>query len=675
MANRDLSWLSFNYRVLLEARDPSVPLYDRIKFLSIFSSNLDEFFRVRVAHWQNLHLIEKKRLRTTLRENPEVILRRIHQIVESQLKEYGKLFREIIYKQLAAAGVQIYRNEKVLSSHRDAVRNYFRSKVLTYLQPVILNAGKSKTLFLKNKELYFALSLKRKLGKDKMYYAVLNIPSQDLPRFIQLPDIKGRKYFMFLDDVIRANLQFVFPGYEVLECAGIKLNRDADLQIDDEFTGDLADKIRKHLARRNVGNPSRFLFDESASKELISYFCDRYSISEMEAVPGGRYHNLNDFMSLPNPAYPRLSYPENRPLRIPAIDDAHSIFEILDRQDVLLHFPYQSYDYVLRFFNEAAIDPKVREIKITLYRIASDSFIANALISAAQNGKKVTVFVELKARFDEENNLLWAEKMKQAGIRIIYSIPGLKVHAKVSVVIRKSKGKKVKYGYFGTGNFNEKTADIYADHTLLTSHEAMTIELNFVFNHLCNHPDPPLFNHLLVSQFNMKERLLGMIKREMEIVKKGGKGHVVLKINNLEEPQMIKALYKAANGGVKIDLIVRSVCCLLPISENIRIIRLVDRYLEHARVFWFGNNGSPEVFLGSADWMSRNLHRRIEVDFPLHDPALKEEVETELMLQLEDNTKAYYIKSETQQLKKNEPKKKKVRAQQEYYQWLKSRCR
>lgn len=672
--SRDLSWLSFNYRVLLEAEDASLPLYERIKFLAIFSSNLDEFYRVRVAHWQNLAQIEKEKLKSTIPDNPVIVLRRIHRTVNTQLQKYGRLFRKIIFDQLRTEGIIIYQNENILKSHRDVVRHYFRSKVLTYLHPVILNAKKSRLLFLNNKCLYLALSIRRKRDESKRYCAILNIPSEELPRFVNLPDIRGKKYYIFLDDVIRANLEFLFPGYFIEECVSIKLNRDADLQIDDEFSGNLAEKIRTHLSRRNIGNPSRFLFDKTASPELINYLCERYGISQHELVPGGRYHNLNDFMSLPNPKFPRLSYPTVLPLRISSLDDAHSIFGALKKRDIMLHFPYQSYDYVLRFFNEAAIDPKVREIKITLYRIASNSFIANSLINAAQNGKKVTVFVELKARFDEENNLRWAEKMKNAGIKIIYSLPGLKVHAKVALITRKAGGEKIRYGYLGTGNFNEKTADLYADHALLTSNEDMLKELNLVFNYLTGHPEPPVFNHLLVAQFNMTTRFLEMIEREVQYALQGKKGHIIIKVNNLEEPGMVWALCRAADLGVKIDLIARSICCLTPENSNIRIIRLVDRYLEHTRSFWFNNDGNDELYLASADWMTRNLYHRIEVGFPVYDPKLKKEIEQELLFQLADNTKAFLIKDTQDQEKIKPGNQPKVRAQVDYHKWLKERC-
>jgi polyphosphate kinase len=407
-------------------------------------------------------------------------------------------------------------------------------------------------------------------------------------------------------------------------------------------------KIQKQITKRDLGVPSRFLYDGSASAELLETFREIFELEEEDLVNGGKYHSLFDFFQLPNPIGPELEYEKQPPLNNRHIDQYRSIFEAIDQWDQILHFPYHSYNYILQFFNQAAIDPGVTEIKVTFYRMASDSVIGNALISAAKNGKKVTVFIELKARFDEENNLIWAEKMQKEGVKIVYSIPGIKVHAKVALVKKKIGPRKYKnYCFFGTGNLNEQTAAIYCDHGVLTQNENMGKELDQLFKYLHEQKPPQPFQHLLVSQFNIIDRFYVLIDREIAHAQAGKEGRITIKLNNLEEHGMIDKLYEASRAGVKIELIVRSICCLIPgvegMSENITVRRIVGRYLEHARVFWFHNNGDHELFMGSADWMKRNLKSRIEVTFPIYNEELKRQLKELLMLQLKDNTKAVLL--------------------------------
>lgn len=673
---RDLSWLSFNNRVLLEAADKSVPLFERIKFLAIYSSNLDEFFRVRVASLRQVDALDKPSIKEALDHLPEEVLESIHDEVSRQQEEYGRIFREEILPELEKANFHLYQNEDIRPEHKPFVVRFFRSKVLSYLQPTILSQGK-KAPFLENRFIYLAVKL-RKPGKDEMFYAHLNIPSDDLPRFISIPCTGDTQHFIMLDDIIRYNLPVIFPGYEILGSYSVKMNRDADLAIEDEFSGDLVNKIRKQLDQREIGPPSRFLYDSHIDDELLSFIEEKFNLDEKDMVAGGRYHNMYDLFGMPDPKDDDLVYGPLLPLHKSSLENIVSIFDAIDQEDRILHFPYQSYDYVLRFFNEAAIDPSVTHVKVTLYRIAHNSFIANALISAARNGKKVTVFVEVKARFDEENNLKWAEKMERAGVRLIYSIPGLKVHAKVALVRRRDEdGNKKHYAFFGTGNFNENTANIYADHGLMTSHHDMTCELNNVFRYLYKRKLPKKnFKHLLVSQFNLDDRFLEMIDREIRAAKNNEKAHIIIKLNNIQERRMVDKLYEASQAGVKIDLIVRAICCLRPgiegLSENVRAIRIVDRFLEHARIFIFHNGGMEDMYLASADWMRRNLHDRIEVGFPVYKEELKREIRKLIDLQLEDTEKASLLDKDLVNHSLKAENGHKVRSQMDFYDWLRA---
>ena len=664
---RDLSWLKFNYRILMEAADQSVPLYERLKFIAIYSSNLDEFFRVRVATWQRLVRIKKK-IKAELGASPKKLLKKILQEVNQQQEQYGTILKKSIIPQLAQHNILLYPLAEAPTPHESEIKHYFLSRVLSYLQPVILTDSQ-RTLFLENGQLYFALELQK---QGTLQYAVVNIPSNQLPRFLQLPDYEGKHYLIYLDDVIRMNLNYIFPGFEVLGCYAIKLNRDADLEIEDEFDGNLVEKIQKHLHKRQVGPPSRFLFDQNMPEALQDFLQQQFELSPDEMIVGGPYHNLNDFMKLPNPLAPALTEQSMPPLKHPQLKGSNGIFRSISERDQILHFPYQSYDYVLRFFNEAAIDPLVEEINVTLYRVAAESLIANALISAAMNGKQVTAFVEVKARFDEANNLKWAQKMEEAGVRLIYSLPGLKVHAKVALIKRKTDQGLDYFAYLGTGNFHEGTARIYGDHGLLTADKQLGRELEQVFDLLESPTDATSFEHLLVAQHNMQPKFLSLIQREIEQHQSGGQGHIIIKLNNIEDRVMIDKLYEASTAGVKIDLLVRGICCVIPdqiYSQNITITRLIDGYLEHARMFWFRNNGDDQMYLASADWMNRNLYRRIEVGFPILDTAIKSELYKFLQLQLQDNCKAYTLDAEHDHQAK-ETQEPAIRAQKECYDWL-----
>lgn len=675
--NRDLSWLKFNYRILLEAADESVPLYQRIKFIAIYSSNLDEFFRVRVAACRRLSAINKKSLKPEMTVSPKKLLQKILTEVDRQLNQYGEVLKKSILVELKRADIILLQGVKCTKTHQAFIQRYFLSQVLSYLQPVIFTEGNENIPFLENGALYFAVHLRRSEETGKNYYAHLNIPSLNLPRFLRLPDLRSKHYIIYLDDVIRMNVHYVFPGYQVLGCYAIKMNRDADIAIEDEYSGDLIGKIRKQIDKRKVGIPARFLYDAAMPDDLLNFLGQRYNLKDQDMTKGGRYHNLNDFMGFPNPVAPKLAESPMPALVNSSLDREESILRAIIKKDRVLHFPYESYDYVLRFFNEAAIDPRVESIKVTLYRVASNSMIVNALISAAKNGKKVTVFIEVKARFDEENNLKWADKMEKAGIQLIYSLPGLKVHAKVALVVRKlSKGEEA-YAYFGTGNFHEGTARVYCDHGLLTSRNELTKELGDVFHFLETLEPIKSLEHLLVAQHNMQSRFLELIDREISHSAKGLPASIVIKLNNIEDKVMIDKLYQASQAGVKITMLVRGICCLIPgqdFSANIRVIRLVDGFLEHARVFLFHNLGKDNLFLASADWMNRNLYRRIEVGFPIYDQEVKKELLKVLKLQMTDNVKAYHLDASHNHLSIRNHRKP-VRAQRAIYDWLKKRGR
>ena len=680
---RDVSWLSFNYRVLMEAEDASLPIYERIKFLSIYSSNLEEFYEIRVAEHRGV--IMKKNFVEESAAEAEETLAAITREVNRQQRDYYRIFYEQILPALNRQHIFLYQDEHPQPFHEDFVRDFFNEEVFPFLSPVMIQAGEIRT-FIRDRRLYLVIRMVKKSDrledaddKPAYHYALMKIPFSKVPRFIELPPHEGKYYIMFIDDIIRANLHSVFPGYEIESCYSIKISRDADIYLEDEGKGSILEKIRKKVKKRKIGALSRFMYDQAMPADFLAFICGAFGILPDDLVVGGRYNNLQDLSKLPNPAGKQLEQHPPLPMRIPYLDEVGSIFKVIKKRDVMLHFPYESFDYLLRFLMEAAFDPKVDEIKITQYRVAENSAVINTLISAAQNGKKVTVFVELKARFDEENNMRTAERMEQAGIKIIYSIPGLKVHAKVAVILRKDNpegAKRRDFAYLSTGNFNEKTAKIYADMALLTSQEAIITDINKVFAVLEGRLQAPTFRHLLVARFNMVPELQRMIQREIDHVQAGGKGRIILKMNGLHDQQMIDMLYRASEAGVEIDLIVRGICCLVPdqpYSRNIRVTRIVDMFLEHARIWYFYNEGQDELFLTSADWMRRNLNRRIETAFPILDPEIKQEVIDILHIQLQDNVKACRLDSELRNCFKREEGAEPVRAQLAVYDYLKQK--
>ena len=639
-ANRDVSWLSFNYRVLLEAEDDSLPVYERIKFLSIHASNLEEFYKIRVAEHQSVVL---KKIQSE--ENPTEAAKTLAKIraeVTRQQQEFFRIFQERILPELARQHIILYMDDQPRPEHREFVQNYFWEEIFPFLQPVMLK--KEIRVFIRDNRLYQVVVLKKKADGERAY-AIIKIPYAKNPRFIELPKIADTHSFMFVEDVISANLSDVFIGYTIEGSYNVKISRNADIYVDEVLhKGNFVETIKTKVQKRKIGDVCRFGYDRRMPEDCLEYLCETFRIRKEDRIPDNRHLNMEDLIKLPNPVGCQLQVEVLRPLRKPELDRANSILSIIGKKDIFLHFPYHSFDYFIHFLMDAASDPDVEEIKVTQYRVATDSEVINNLINAAKKGKKVTVFVELKARFDEENNLYTAAMMQEAGIKIIYSIPGLKVHAKVALVTEKPSfgGTRKSYAYLSTGNFNEKTAQLYSDMALMTSRKKLTNDLAGLFEVLQSQNKTIRFSQLLVTQFNMIAVLREHIQQEISFVQQGKPARIILKMNALQDTAMIDELYRASEAGVPIDLIVRGSCCLLPgqpYSRNIRTIRIVDRLLEHSRVWYFHNNGKEVVFLSSADWMKRNLYRRIETAFPVLDKHIKKTILAILNLQLNDNVK------------------------------------
>lgn len=671
--NRDLSWLSFNYRVLQEAKNREVPLIERLKFLAIYSSNLDEFFRVRVAFHRNI-LEYKIKVKENGKLNRRKLLNKIKKKVGKQLNEFGEIYRKVLLPELARNNIKIVTEKDITKKQSVFIQKYFKSKLLPELNLRFFK-DKNDQPFLESKQLYFALKLQRKTsGKKKnTEFAILNIPSDKLSRFIVLPSRKNQFNVIFLDDLLRINLPYIFESRIVSACNAVKISRDAELFLED--SENLVNELKKKLIKRKTNPPSRFLYDSSMPKDLLKQLKKTFQVSKDFMIPGGRYHNYEDFYNFPCPARPKLMYPKSEELEHKSLKNRKSVFNVISQGDQVLHFPYQDYQYVINFLNRAALDPAVRSIHITLYRLADDSKIANALLKAAANGKKVFAFVELKARFNEVSNIYWSQQFIDAGIKVAYGFKKLKVHAKLCLVERTEKGKIKKYAYLSTGNFNEKTAKIYCDHGFFTTRENLTREAKNIFNYLQNLSTKPKFTDFLVAPFNMRSKLEALIDNEIRNAKAGKNASMILKVNSLEDHKMIDKLYKAHRAGVRIRIIVRGICCLVPgvkgLSEKIKVISIVDRYLEHGRVIVFHNNGDEQIYILSADLMSRNLNNRIESGFPVVEESVKKEIKHMLNLQLKDNTKARSLNKTQSNPYKISRSKKKIRAQVETHKYLK----
>ncbi len=674
--NRDLSWLGFNLRVLMEAANTSVPLYERIKFLAIFSSNLDEFFRVRYPYILAISNLGKKTQKQITPAVDEDILSKVQQEINMHLNLFGKILKKEIIPALQENEIVFYYNEPILEAHKAEIRELFLSEILSFIQPIILDGNIAQKFIPENNRLYMLVTLQDS-EKLTLTHAVINIPSQKVQRFFVLEPQNNIEYVIFIDDIIRENLSHLFPNMQIIGAYSIKLNRDSELGLDKEYTGDLLQKIEKQLSKRDFGAPSRFLYEGNMPHNVQLFLASAFNLKFDEMFEGARYHNLKDLSSFPQ-FNKDLEYKKRKPLILHEVLNSGDIFNVLAREDILLHLPYQSYNPVLAFFNQAAVDSSVTDISITLYRVAAESHIVNAMISAAKNGKNVTVFIELKARFDEENNIRWSKLMKQAGVKIVYSKADIKVHSKVALVKKQIDKHQSYYAIISTGNFNETTAQFYTDHLLMTSNAAIINELILLLDYLKeNKLDAKAkikFEKLLVSQFNLYEDFKKLIDAEIAKAANGEEALIRIKINNLEEPYIIKLLYDASNAGVQVHLIIRSICCLKPgiegLSENIIVKRLVDRYLEHTRIFIFGKDDNAEVLIGSADWMNRNLHSRIEVCVKIDNMRLKKELLDYFRIQWSDTDKMVDLKEDYTQNKIETGNTKKINAQESLYFYL-----
>lgn len=670
IVNRDISWLAFNDRVLQEANDPSVPLLERLKFLGIVSSNRDEFFRVRVATIKRLIRMGKKG-EQLLGEDPVRLLERIQRIIIRQQEHFDHSYDNLL-RELALQGIFIL-NEKQLTAEQGVfVRQYFRDQVLPMLVPVLLDNVKQFP-YLRDRSIYLMVLMQRKDQKPR--YALVEIPSDAIARFLVLP--KENKYVILLDDVIRYCLDDLFFNfdYESISAYTIKLTRDAELDIEHDVTKSLVKKVAEGLKRRSKGQPTRLIYDEEMPEHGVNYLMRRISFGkEDQPIPAGRYHNFVDFMKFPSLNKTELRYKTPVPLAHPALKPRNSVLKVVKQKDILLSFPYQSYHHIIDMLREASIDPKVKSIEITLYRLSRNSHIVNALINAIRNGKQVTAVVELQARFDEENNIRWANRLNEEGARIIYGVPGLKMHSKLFLIRRLESGKDVLYAHIGTGNFNEDTSRLYADHSLLTADKRITEEVARVFQFYHDNYKTGNYKHLIVSPFFTRKKFLGFIQKEIDAVQAGKEAWMILKMNSLTDPEMIRKLYEASAAGVKIRMIIRGICSLVPgvegVSDNIEVISIVDKYLEHARVFVFAHEGDPRYFISSFDWMPRNIDFRSEVGVPIYDRDIQEQLRTMLELQWQDNTKARVINVQQDNKYRITRSKTKLRCQDAIYQYL-----
>jgi polyphosphate kinase len=671
--NREISWLSFNERVLQEAIDPNVPLVERFRFLGIFSNNLDEFFKVRVATIKRMIDVEES---TGLKnkDKPKKILNSIQQKVIHLQKKFEQTYQDLI-AELAEQDVHIIREDNLNEEQSIYVRNFFQDEVLSVITPVMLQSVKEFP-HLRDKSIYLAIKLTSSDKGIDPEYAIIEIPSEEIGRFVVLPSAGTKHYIILLDNVIRFCLDDIFGifQYDQFEAYTIKVTRDAELDIDNDLTKSFLEIIDASVTDRKSGQPVRFVYDSSMPVDLLDYLKDKMGLDEEDnLIPGGRYHNFKDYMNFPNLGGREMFYSPTPPLSHPLIQPHKSILEVIRNKDVLLHFPYQKFDHYINLLREAAIDPDVKSVSITLYRVARNSRVINALISAAMNGKKVTVIIELQARFDEKSNIYWARVLEESGARVLFGLPGLKVHSKLSLITRREGKKIAKFATVGTGNFHEGTAAVYGDLTLMSHDPRITTEVEKVFNFFEATYKTFKYKHLLVSPLYMRSRFNNLIDTEIKNAKAGKKAYILLKINSLVDKEIIKKLYQANAAGVKIQAIIRGMCSLTPgvpgLSENIEVISIVDKFLEHGRIFVFCNGGDEKYYISSADWMPRNLDHRIEVACPIYDKGIQQEIRDILEIQLRDNVKARIINEPQDNRYRLPSGTRKVQSQVELYKY------
>jgi polyphosphate kinase len=640
--NRELSWLSFNERVLQEAESNSVPLLERLRFIGIFSNNMDEFFRVRVATIRRMASY-KREAKRDLGIHPVDLLNQVQERVLQLQKRFDKTYFRIL-EDMEKENIHIINEQQINTQQGTFVKEYFREKVRLQIFPIMIDKARPFPV-LQDSSIYLAIRLNQ-VDEKNANYSLIEIPSS-ISRFVVLPPVDSRTCIMFLDDVIRYNLEEIYRiyDYQSVEAYTIKFTKDAELDIDNDVSQSFLEAVELSLQQRKHAEPLRLIHDAEMPKEFLQFLIKKMNFSKHgHVVPGVRYHNFKDFMNFPHLGNKNHFFEHRTAVPHPHLHQCKSILDKMKERDMLLYYPYHSFDYFLDLLREAAIDPNVSHIRMTVYRLSTKSNVIKSLLTAVQNGKDVTIMIELRARFDEEANIEWATKLREAGVKVITGVSGLKVHSKVCLITRREKGMKVYYGCFGSGNFHEKTARFYTDALLMTSDQSITKEARELFDFFERNYQIPRCQRLLLAPFALRTRINGFINREIRNARAGKRAEIFIKMNSLVDDALVQKLYMASKAGVKIRLIIRGICSLIPglpgVSENIRAISIVDKYLEHARFFVFYNNGRPEVYLGSADLMTRNLDFRIEVLCPVLHPELKEQVVDLMELQWQDNVKS-----------------------------------
>jgi polyphosphate kinase len=676
---RDISWLAFNARVLQEANDETVPLKERIRFLGIFSNNMDEFFRVRVATLKRMEEYEtgKKRLQMHMEETPSLVLNEIQHVVLKQQNEFDRIWEDI-QLQLQKQHIYLKTDKQLSTTQKDFVIDYFERNVRANIIPLMIESL-PELPYLRDKSIYLGVVMQKHDSAYKQQYALIEIPSKALGRFLQLPTSKKETHIILLEDIIRVNLPFIFSyfGFDHFDAHIFKVTKDAEIDLDADVSTSLVEKMQKGLKNRRKGKPVRFVYDKAMNSGLLNYLIKKLKLDRKSSIiPGGRIHNFKHFMDFPDVFTDRSR--KMQPIPHPALQKAIRVTDVIDKRDILLHLPYHSFSAIIDLLREAAIDPDVRSIKITAYRLASDSKVVNALVNAARNGKQVEVMLELKARFDEEANLEWKNVLEDEGVKVIIGIPNMKVHAKVCIIKKRRGNKTIQYGFVSTGNLNEKTSNFYGDHCLLTSNRGIMADINRIFHYLEN---PVLHAQslvecktLLVSPVSMRKSLIQLIDFEIREAKKGLASGITLKLNSLSDISLVEKLNQAAQSGVKVNLIIRGIYSAKLGQKKkktaIHAISIVDEFLEHARVLIFHNAGNERMYISSADWMVRNLDHRIEAACPINDPELKRELQEILDFQLSDNIKARILDEDFENNYVNSHSPEKVRAQQDIYNYL-----
>ncbi len=643
--NRDKSWLQFNARVLQEAADKKTPLIERMRFLGIHSNNLDEFFRVRYASIRRMSGLKGKKIMHELGGyTANELLPELTDLVIDQQKRSQEIYDSLI-EELRENEIFMIDEKSLTASQQDFVRKYYVEKISPSVFNLILSPERAFPE-LKDKSIYLAIKLENKKELENPVYSLIEVPSELNGRFVILPKY-GKHYIMYLDDLIRFNLNYVFFifKFDQISAHTIKITRDAEMNIDDDLSKSFLEKIQKGIKDRKQADPVRFIYDRNIDEDVFDKIKKGMGLTQYDSlIAGGKYHNKKDLMKFPNVGGPELEFGSHEPVAHPDLDMDHSILSVLDKKDVLLFLPYHSFSFIIRFIREAAIDPKVVSINISLYRLATESRIISALINAAKNGKTVTVVVELQARFDEENNIKWTNRLRAEGVKVIHGVAGLKVHSKICWVRKVDQGKNKDYAIVGTGNFHEGTAKFYTDYHLLTADKRITKEVRKVFDFFKSNYKVYKYQHLIVSPHYTRGGLVRLINNEIENAKKGLPSGMILKMNSLSDLDLIDKLYEASSCGVKIKLIVRGICSLIPqlpgISENIEAISIVDKYLEHSRVFVFTNGGEPKYYLSSADWMRRNVDYRVEVSVPIYSKSIQNQLKDHLNIIWSDNVKS-----------------------------------